>query len=59
MNDTGAKALPGAPALKKLDSVANLGNKLGQDPLPDIAPLPCPPKVVVLSPSNKVREEDF
>ncbi len=59
VNDTGAKALPGAPALQKLDSVANLGNKLGQNPLPDNTPLPFAPKVVMVSHGNKVREGDF
>lgn len=58
-NDSGSKVLSGAPALQKLDSVANLGNKLGQNPLPDNAPLPHAPKVIVVGPSNKVREGEF
>lgn len=55
----GASALPGGAPLKKLDSVANMGNKLGQNPLPENAPLPCAPKVVALKPSNVVREGEF
>ncbi len=56
---SGAKALPGAPELKKLDSVANLGNKLGQNPLPDNEPLPVAPKVLVVKTPNQVREGEF
>lgn len=52
-------ALPGAAPLKKLDSVANLGNKLGQTPLPDNSPLPCAPKVLLVPQPNQVREGDF
>jgi hypothetical protein len=52
-------ALSGGAPLKKLDSVANMGNKLGQGPLPENAPLPCPPKVVPVKPSNQVREGEF
>jgi hypothetical protein len=58
VNDTGAKALPGAPALQKLDSVANLGNKKGQNPLPSNEPLP-KPKVVMVVGNKEVRQDDF
>jgi hypothetical protein len=54
-----ATALPGGAPLKKLDSVANMGNKLGQSPLPENEPLPCAPKVVPVKPSNQVREGEF
>lgn len=59
VDDSAAKALPGAPGLKKLDSVANLGNKLGQNPLPDNAPLPEVLKVITLAPAGQVREGEF
>jgi hypothetical protein len=55
-----AAALPGSPVLKKLDSVANLGNKLGQQPLPDNEALPL--HQVVLSAAKaagQVREGEF
>jgi hypothetical protein len=57
----GVSALPGGKPLANLDSVANLGNKLGQAPLPENKPLPCAPKVVPVKskPSNQVREGEF
>lgn len=55
----GTKALPGAPALQKLDSVANLGNKMGKNPLPDNSPLPQAPKVLIVKNPHQVREGEF
>lgn len=56
----GAKALPGGKPLQKLDSVANLANKLGHGPLHGNDPLPVPPKVVtVKTVPGQVREGDF
>lgn len=53
-----AKALPGAPALRQLDSVANMANKLGH-PAPDAGKeLAAPPKVVYVHPGT-VRQGDF
>jgi len=54
-----ANALPGGAPLKALDSVANLGNKKGQSPLPDNAPLPVKPAVIPVKHPNQVREGDF
>lgn len=59
VDDSGAKALLGASPLKKLDSVANLGNKLGKNPLPDNEPLTDKPKVLLVSKPHQVREGEF
>lgn len=59
VNDAGAKALPGSKELQQLDSVANLGNKQGKNPLPDNEPLVIAPKVVVLPGGKQVREGEF
>lgn len=56
---TGSKALAGGAPLQKLDSVANLGNKLGKNPLPENAPLPGVPKVLMVGHPNLVREGEF
>lgn len=48
--------LPGAPALSQLDSVAALGIKKGESPLPDNEPVVAP-RVVKLG--NTVRQGDF
>lgn len=56
----GAAALPGSPVLKKLDSVANLANKLGQQVLPENEALPAHQVVVpVAKKLNQVREGEF
>jgi len=52
-------AVPGAKVLRQLDSVAALGNKLGQQPLPDNQPLPDGVSKVVLAVPNQVREGTF
>lgn len=57
--DNGSQALPGAAPLKKLDSVANLGNKLGKNPLPENGQAPCLPQIIVVKNPNQVREGKF
>jgi hypothetical protein len=57
--DNGSAALPGAASLKKLDSVANLGNKLGQKPLPENGAIPGTPTVFIVKNPNQVREGEF
>jgi hypothetical protein len=54
-----AKALPGAPALRKLDSVANMANKLGHTPPSGADQLAPPPAVVYVNLKGQVREGDF
>jgi hypothetical protein len=60
-SNTASNALQGAPALKKLDSVANLANKKGQDPLKSgtAKKVTVAPKVVVISPPGTVRDGEF
>lgn len=54
-----AKAIPGAPALRKLDSVANMANKLGHA-APDAGKEPAPPPAVVyVKLPGQVREGEF
>jgi hypothetical protein len=57
--DTGSKTLPGAKPLKKLDSVANLGNKKGENPLPDNTPVAGTNPILLVKIPNQVREGDF
>lgn len=52
---TDSKALPGGKPLQKLDSVANLDNKMGKISLPENAPLPESPAVTVVKIPNVVR----
>lgn len=54
-----AKQVPGSSKLQMLDSVANMANKLGENPLKDNAPLSNPPKVTVVKHPNEVRNGEF
>lgn len=55
--NVGANALDGGKPLKGLDSVANLGNKKGETPLPENAPLPPNAKLpfIVKNPNEVVN----
>jgi hypothetical protein len=56
--DEHKSAVPGSSRLAGVDSVAALGVRKGETPLPDNAPLPVEPNVIKPAP-NAVRQGDF
>lgn len=55
----GLKAIPGAPNLKGIDSVATLGHKKGENPLPENEPVIAPTVIPLGKKSNVVRQGQF
>ena len=55
----GRQAVPGSDKLRRLDSVAALGNKKGEKPLPENAPVGFTKTIVLKKVPNEIRDGNF